>query len=403
MAEATGGFGDETKITSVSVSDYNNVKTLVKEAEELFVANTEEVNAIYDPTFEKAEADAAPFGWTMINDQTLGGGSNARVLEKTTFSSFNSGNNKAFFARFDGTYSTTMASTEYYYGNTDGYTLPLKPNTVYYVEADFNGWENSDFGVKLSVSGPSDFTAVGVAKETSGAFSKSASVTPQHIYVPFKTSATSGNYKLTLSNATSLNRMAVITNFKLYTLQRQTRSIKTDGIGTICLPYEFTATGADIYAVSSVEDNTVKLTKVETAEPGVAYIYQATADAQTFAIADEATVLQEPVSANYLNGVFTQTTVDQGNYVLQDQGNGAQFYKVSSDDIVLSPFRAYLSVPATSSEAALRISFDGETTGVEAVKALTDENAVIYDLNGRKLNRLQKGINVVNGVKVFVK
>lgn len=392
-----GYLGDEGNVTAAEYEAANALLTAKP-----WVANEGEVNAIYDPTFEKAEANAAPFGWTMINDQTLGGGTNARVLNNTTLSAFNNNSTRAFYIRFDSQYKDTKDSTEYYYGNTDGYTLPLKANTVYYVEADFNAWVDNDFNVRLGVSGPEDFNAVGVAKMTTADFSQSTTVAPQHIYVPFKTK-TAGNYNLTLSTTTGKERKAVITNFKLYTLQPQTRSIKNDGIGTICLPYEFTATGADIYAVSSVEDNTVKLTKVETAEPGVAYIYQATADAQTFAIADEATVLQEPVSANYLNGVFTQTTVDQGNYVLQDQGNGAQFYKVSSDDIVLSPFRAYLSVPATSSEAALRISFDGETTGVEAVKALTDENAVIYDLNGRKLNRLQKGINVVNGVKVFVK
>jgi hypothetical protein len=51
----------------------------------------------------------------------------------------------------------------------------------------------------------------------------------------------------------------------------------------------------------------------------------------------------------------------------------------------------------------LRISFENTTTGVEAVKALTDGEAQIYDLNGRKLSKLRKGINIVNGVKVIVK
>jgi hypothetical protein len=45
----------------------------------------------------------------------------------------------------------------------------------------------------------------------------------------------------------------------------------------------------------------------------------------------------------------------------------------------------------------------GTTTGIEAVEALTSGKAEIYDLNGRKLNKLQKGVNIVNGVKVYVK
>jgi hypothetical protein len=205
-----------------------------------------------------------------------------------------------------------------------------------------------------------------------------------------------------------LERNAVISNFQLYTVKPETRSTAIDAFGTICLPYTFTAFGADVYEVSGIENNVVKLTKVDEAKPGVAYIYQATAEAQTFTIAD-GDAIAEPTTAEYLNGVFTKTTATADTYVLQTQDGVQAFYKVAEgSEPTIGAFRAYLTVPSTEetteeSAAAIRISLNGEVTGIDAVNALTNGNATIYDLNGRKLNKLQKGINIVNGVKVIVK
>jgi hypothetical protein len=50
------------------------------------------------------------------------------------------------------------------------------------------------------------------------------------------------------------------------------------------------------------------------------------------------------------------------------------------------------------------LDYDGVPTGVEALDAKSEEAPLsIYDLSGRKLNALKKGINIVNGKKVLVK
>jgi len=47
----------------------------------------------------------------------------------------------------------------------------------------------------------------------------------------------------------------------------------------------------------------------------------------------------------------------------------------------------------------------GETDGIRSIdnEPLTIDNGEIFNLAGQKMNRLQKGINIVNGRKVLVK
>ena len=47
-------------------------------------------------------------------------------------------------------------------------------------------------------------------------------------------------------------------------------------------------------------------------------------------------------------------------------------------------------------------SFDG-VTGINNVANDNKRRNVIYNLNGQRLETLQKGINIINGKKVFVK
>ena len=116
----------------------------------------------------------------------------------------------------------------------------------------------------------------------------------------------------------------------------------------------------------------------------------------------------EPVDdpEGYLVGNFAVADVpnsdaNQTNYILQSN----QFKKVTSSTIKSGKNRCYLKVAGESSRmSTLGIAVDEDApTGIDAINALINNNAEIYDLNGRKLNDLRKGINIVNGVKVIVK
>jgi hypothetical protein len=194
------------------------------------------------------------------------------------------------------------------------------------------------------------------------------------------------------------------------------RSTAKGKFGTICLPYDYVPEGAVLYTVDTekgLDGEKVYLTEVTRGEAGKAYIYRATESSQNFPttltgndLAALATT--EPVEAT---GVLSGSKYDgttyapADSYVLQTQDGEQAFYKVESDNTIsILPHRAYLTT--SSSNAALRIGLsdeEGTPTAVDAIRSLTSDNPVIYDLNGRRLQTLQKGINIVNGVKVYVK
>lgn len=190
-----------------------------------------------------------------------------------------------------------------------------------------------------------------------------------------------------------------------YSVDDQTRSTATGKYGTVCLPYNATVTGAKLYeaAVNDAKNEVVLTEATGNIEAGKAYIYQATADEQTFAFVDDANMVKDPATAS-LTGVFAQQTAPAGAYVLQTKDGEQKFFKVAEgSEPTINAYRAYLNVETASAAKALTISF-GNPTAVDAVKALTEgEDAVIYDLSGKRLSKLQRGVNIVNGVKVIVK
>ncbi|MDY4620776.1 MAG: discoidin domain-containing protein, partial [Alloprevotella sp.] len=77
--------------------------------------------------------------------------------------------------------------------------------------------------------------------------------------------------------------------------------------------------------------------------------------------------------------------------------NGGYFY-VPANKIYL-PWNT-----ANGAAPAFYFNFDGTTTGVDGIENVWDRNTGIYDLQGRRVNRIeQSGIYVINGQKRFVK
>lgn len=61
------------------------------------------------------------------------------------------------------------------------------------------------------------------------------------------------------------------------------------------------------------------------------------------------------------------------------------------------PYRAYVTQLSQSNNAKqLRMVVKGETTAIDSLNAITSDNkAEYYDMQGRRINALQKGINIV--------
>lgn len=105
----------------------------------------------------------------------------------------------------------------------------------------------------------------------------------------------------------------------------------------------------------------------------------------------------------------TGTAIDASTkaYVLAkntDTDNKAVFKILSSntEDRALAQYKAYLNLTG-SLAAKLAISFNDNVTAISNATLTQEKTTSIYDLSGRKSNKLQKGIYIVNGKKIIVK
>jgi hypothetical protein len=94
--------------------------------------------------------------------------------------------------------------------------------------------------------------------------------------------------------------------------------------------------------------------------------------------------------------------------ILNNGSKGIGFYFAAGKTVAAN--RAYLHIATTlapdAAGAGSRMSmvFDGETTGVDATLVNSEKvNSDVYDLQGRKVKAIQKGVYVKNGRKVIIK
>ena len=117
------------------------------------------------------------------------------------------------------------------------------------------------------------------------------------------------------------------------------------------------------------------------------------------------------VEDNDLDGTFADTYVAEEAYVLSAP-NGAEsvgLYKATlnqqgNTSFLNQGFKAYLPASAKTAGAPM-FSFErGEgTTEIENSELRIDNSVVIYDLAGRRVEKMEKGIYIVNGKKVVIK
>ena len=112
-------------------------------------------------------------------------------------------------------------------------------------------------------------------------------------------------------------------------------------------------------------------------------------------------------TVGWLTGVLEENDhVPSGSYILSKYNGRFAFYKVDGENVKeAQQYRCYLTIPADQPTAvsAFYLNGEGETTGINALLNGNNGETEIYDLSGKRLNHLQKGINIVNGQKVLVK
>lgn len=85
-------------------------------------------------------------------------------------------------------------------------------------------------------------------------------------------------------------------------------------------------------------------------------------------------------------------------YVLSKVNGQLGFYKYAGEK--LAAHKAYYAASASAGINGFSLDFGGQTVGVNTVISATNLKAG-FDIQGRKLNKMQKGINILNGKKII--
>ena len=99
--------------------------------------------------------------------------------------------------------------------------------------------------------------------------------------------------------------------------------------------------------------------------------------------------------ANDLKGTDVDTAADGTMYILANGADGVGFYKAEGD---IPAGKAYFQ----STSGVKAFFFDGDdATGISGVDANLNANDAIYNIAGQRVQKMQKGINIINGKKVL--
>ena len=197
---------------------------------------------------------------------------------------------------------------------------------------------------------------------------------------------------------------------------------------TLCLPFDVSLENQDFRAFKllSADDvtETVELEEIKTRiEAGTPVIIKMKDGATelNFTEADKTIAKDvqtaETADANYkLQGIYTKKEfskdTDNNCYIVKGDKlmNPAKLLGTSTKSVGSKPFRAYMVDNSSAPAAGARmfsISVGGSTTAIEQLESTADSKAEYYDLQGRRLQDLQKGINIVKRggktMKVIIK
>lgn len=202
------------------------------------------------------------------------------------------------------------------------------------------------------------------------------------------------------------------------------REVKSEW-ATLCLPYTIQPSSEDntcyFYTLKSVGTESVELVRVEegvikAGQPVV--VRKKNADQTNFRVVsgtatpdEKAKAVKKPTNretGHRLMGTFAPIVLaDDCYFIAKDLFRLVSNYKPAATGVKIAAYRAYIQPDATQKggSAQLTIGVDEGTSQVDAatlVDLLNDTEAEYYDVQGRRIPQLQRGINIVKvGSKVM--
>lgn len=188
--------------------------------------------------------------------------------------------------------------------------------------------------------------------------------------------------------------------------------------GTLCLPFAFaTNKEYDFYSINAIDEDKASVTltgydentEIPAGTPllfklkeGVSELKLSAEEVQIEPDA-KSVIISEDESCKLVGLFVKKDFSDEENhcFILKDDKlmNPKKCLEVDQDSNVSAyPFSAYLAVnnaEPTQSAKMYSLHINGIVTVINQLNAVTDGKAEYYDLQGRRINNLQKGVNIV--------
>lgn len=152
----------------------------------------------------------------------------------------------------------------------------------------------------------------------------------------------------------------------------------------------------EAYVVTGVGSTHVALLPITSAPAGTPVVLKASEGGYAFPF----TTAPNPVGINMLQG-SEGFSADGSQYCLSNKASGVGFYKVAPG-VEIPAGHCYLVNGVAGAKEMLMLGDETET-GLDAVQGHTVQPATAYDLLGRSVKRMQRGLYIVNGKKVLVR
>ncbi|MBQ7472431.1 MAG: hypothetical protein IJS97_08430 [Prevotella sp.] len=399
-----------------------------------WVANSEEVNAIYDGDFDDAKNNVAsntlPKGWHG-SDSHYSDGYWVRYM-------YSDGNANAGLLHFENG-SAMMSKSTPRYGLDEGYTMPLKANTYYKLTFDFAGWNSQLVTTVVIKDAEGNEMIVKPAATEVSANAGQTNTGDWKSYIGFFKTDAAGNYTLTFSKKEHDGNGGQVAYgaIKLFKAQAVDLTLKdTEACNEIqyanvtlnrtikagnkwnsfTIPFNMDKPeGWTVRELTDATENgdylTLTFSDADAIEAGKPYMVKLADDAEEDVTSIEVgNVFVDPTLNNIeltnvsMVGNFEPTAVPTGAFFISDN---TWYEAVEKNPVNIKAFRAYIVV---NDEAAARgikgifSNLDGEVTGINSVEAAEKKfNGAVYDLSGRKIEKPTRGLYIVNGKKILVK
>jgi hypothetical protein len=105
-------------------------------------------------------------------------------------------------------------------------------------------------------------------------------------------------------------------------------------------------------------------------------------------------------------GTYSSVSIEGDKSNIWFVGAGNTLYNPDESSASLKALRAYFQLDGNNNVKSINMNFGEDATGIkrtEDTEKTEGTEGAIYNLQGQRLNSLQRGINIIGGKKVLIK